>query len=361
MRTRIYSIAIMMVFGAGCETTELPERDVGNEALGVARFVVDDSASRTTVIGLDAAGSEVARLELVHGRFTLSPPFVEDYDTPEVSGRKLHVVAKGQETNWETAGYDPVLHLPAPPSGSDMLVTFLDDPHAKVVLDRWQIGFDSQAATAAGENYYTMTGSYRGNTPVHCDNQTTCGTANGKTINMCGGGAAALQADKLTQVSGTNCGLYTSSYNQQLLSQCCPAGSGNQSQAWFAQKACSVATAGNCDPDGNGSLTTADGTMTSCGCQTNTAACKACPTYPAPAPGACTTGTSGPVGSCSGASVYSLSYLYDPCNYDGVCETGESNLNCAADCCTTIVCGTRCCLEGQECGGVGGNSCVWLP
>ena len=156
-----------------CDEPELP---AGNDTLGIVRFVEEDVGDQTTLRGLDASGNEVARLDLVHGRFAVTPPFTDDYDTPEVDGRKLNVHALGQRLHWETAGFEPVLKMPAHPSSQWALAAFLADPHAKGILDRWQIGFEKFEALADGEVGY-LAGSFRGDSPQTCNGLTTCGTA----------------------------------------------------------------------------------------------------------------------------------------------------------------------------------------
>ena len=56
--------------------------------------------------------------------------------------------ALGQQLHWETAGFEPVLQMPAHPPSQWALAAFLADPHAKRILDRWQIGFEKFQALA---------------------------------------------------------------------------------------------------------------------------------------------------------------------------------------------------------------------
>src|SRR5262245_6496096 len=124
MRTERAFWVGLVVLGIGC-SEPVPS---GNAALGISEFRVEDTPTRTRVVGLDAEGLEVARLDLVHGRFALSGIFREEYGVPEVDGRKLDVTIRGEDMmTWETAGYEPTLHLPsslAPPT----LRAFLDEP-----------------------------------------------------------------------------------------------------------------------------------------------------------------------------------------------------------------------------------------
>src|SRR6188768_3145528 len=92
-------IAILCATAAGCWTGDEPALPEGNAALGITSFVQEEAGDRTTLRGLDASGDEVARLDLVHGRFA---PITSDY-TDEVDGRQLRVAALGQRMRWETA------------------------------------------------------------------------------------------------------------------------------------------------------------------------------------------------------------------------------------------------------------------
>src|SRR5688572_26664525 len=148
---------------AGCWSSgDEPALAEGNDTLGIVRFVEEEAADQTSVRGLDASGSEVARLDLVHGRFTVTPPFTEDYATSEVDGRKLNIQALSQRLHWETAGYEPVLQLPAQPASQWAIAALVADPHARRILDRWQIGFEPfQVVGPDGELSY-VSGSWRG-------------------------------------------------------------------------------------------------------------------------------------------------------------------------------------------------------
>src|SRR5690348_7982302 len=93
---------IMFTVAAGCSSSDEPALPEGNDTLGIVKFVEEELADQTTLKGLDATGNEVARLDLVHGRFTVTPPFTDEYPTSEVDGRKLNVHALGQRMHWET-------------------------------------------------------------------------------------------------------------------------------------------------------------------------------------------------------------------------------------------------------------------
>ena len=76
---------------SGSEEPALPE---GNETLGIAKFVEEEVGDQTTLRGLDASGNEIARLDLVHGHFKLTPPFADEYPTSEVDGRRLNASSR---------------------------------------------------------------------------------------------------------------------------------------------------------------------------------------------------------------------------------------------------------------------------
>jgi hypothetical protein len=85
-------LCALVCIGVGC--TSRGRVEVANTDLGIAELVTEDTADQTVVRGLDASGDEVARVELVHGRFTPSPAFADDFDTSEVDGRTLSVHVK---------------------------------------------------------------------------------------------------------------------------------------------------------------------------------------------------------------------------------------------------------------------------
>jgi hypothetical protein len=88
----------------------------GNDTLGIASFAEDEQADQITLQGLDASGNEVARLELVHGWFTLTGVFTEDYATSQVDGRKLTVNALGQRLDYRPPASTSSLAACSPPS-----------------------------------------------------------------------------------------------------------------------------------------------------------------------------------------------------------------------------------------------------
>src|SRR5690242_9837146 len=88
-------VAFVAVAGGCWSGGEEPALPDGNDSLGIVKFIEQELADQTTLRGLDASGNEVARLDLVHGHFTLTPPFTEDYNTSAVDGRKLNVNALG--------------------------------------------------------------------------------------------------------------------------------------------------------------------------------------------------------------------------------------------------------------------------
>jgi len=317
----------LLVTGACADQGGAARTLPGNEELGIAEFQLTESPTNTTLVGVDENGHEVARLDLVHGRFTLTGSFREDYTTPDVDGRQLAIVVRGEKLHWETAGYEPVRELPAPPESQWEINTFVMDPVVKLTLDRWQIGFDAGAALD-GEAAY-VTGSIRGGSPQTCNSATGCGTAYYGNVNLCGGtgGPLSYNAARVTQVAGTNCGLYTSSYNQVVVSQCCPPVSGVSDTNWYGQKACPTTSSNS----------------TSCGTRTS-GACKGCPEYPTDSRTYCTNTVAATVGSC-GSAVYPLNYQWVAC---------QPNCGQLSQCWQDDGCGGVCtdyggCFPGQGC------------
>lgn len=156
VRTTASAIFVLLCL-SGCELDDSGEADTGNVALGIERFRQEDTSQTTIVTGLDSAGAEVARMQLIHGRFDISPYFSDSNDgtSEEVDGRKLEVSLRGVPAlQWETEGYAPILKMPAHPRGAVELARFMDDPHVSSVLAHWGIGFES-AAQSDDEATYT--------------------------------------------------------------------------------------------------------------------------------------------------------------------------------------------------------------
>lgn len=260
-RVRWVDRAILGVFAAtglvACAEPAPTAVTSAADELGIARFATTDTPLQTTVIGLSADGTEIGRLELIHGVFTLTGPFRDDYDTATVDGRSLDVRVNGHAMHWEGAGYEPLLAMPAIPSSEAMLADFVTDPHVKPVLDRWQLGFES---TQADETSYLI--GYRnfaGTLVASCNGQLNCGPSLVRTgtgagtysVGTCGGGVATLTGNRITEASLTT---------EDLVSQCCPNNSGGNAYPWWGYKEC---------PKVNNS--------TSCG--TANAACKGCAVF----------------------------------------------------------------------------------
>ena len=173
----------------------------------------------------------VAEMQGLYGPFTLTGQFQDDYDTPEVDGRKLDVSVGGDRLVWETAGYGPTLQLPAHPAGHEALAAFLRDERVKPVLEARQIGFEQSQAVEAAAITYTA-GSQAGTFGTDCAGKATCGPlVRGKPANTCGGGAKAIQAIRVTRASPST---------EDLIAQCCPpiTSTGVTKRPWFGLKVC---------------------------------------------------------------------------------------------------------------------------
>jgi hypothetical protein len=258
----------------------------GNPALGIVKFEVEQTQFRSVVRGLSDSGEEVARLALVHGPFRLSRTFADGYDDPSVDGRKLEVNVLGQKLWWETAGYSPTLHLPSHPAGHEALAAFLEDPHVKPILQRWQIGFGPiEDATPRLSQGLTSPGGYTcdkffisGTNPKTCTGTTTNTTIFNQRFSMCGGSEIPAGDAFVVHQDAAHWG-----FDQSMVTQCCPdltfgpcstdADCDGPScvngvcsvPAFFAYKAC---------PD-----VTRRGNLTSCG-PLGGGTCVACPNYP---------------------------------------------------------------------------------
>jgi len=259
----------VVLFAVSCAGPDEPSALRGNAALGIADFEIDDTPTRTRVVGLDENGVVVGQLDLVHGRFALTGIFREDYETAEVVGRDLRVEIAGQQLIWQTAGFQPTLHMPAHPPGREKLAAFLDDPHVRTVLERWRIGFEPSRegalATAPGTGEIAITvsplqaappfetGAEPGDFVMDCSGATNCGRVRGFVANSCGGGGAmSEQAIRITRPAA---------YDEELIAQCCPTGAAGRPKPWFAIKVCPHSS-----------------DVSSCG--EIGVACKGCPGYP---------------------------------------------------------------------------------
>ncbi len=243
---------------AGCVETST-SKDVGNPALGIVEFKVEETDTKTSVSGLNEQGLEVARMDLVHGEFALTGPFVSDYDTAVVVGRKLDVNIQGQQLVWETAGFDPTLQMPAHPADQVYVAAFLADAHVSSILQRWEIGFRPSLASTGEVAFANISGSYDGWDAADCGGSSTCGSAHGMTINMCSTPSpiptSAWRATQVNPVGG----------DQYKIAMCCPAS--EMTPRWFSIKTCALDT-----PDfGQPSVSE---------CGSSFSACKGCPTYP---------------------------------------------------------------------------------
>ncbi len=238
------SIAVALTACTSAEDRRPQPIEVGNAALGIARFEIKDTPTLTSVVGRDESGVEVGRVELVHGRFTLSEVFAEGYADPNVDGRRLHVTVQGQEMQFETVGYAPLLRLPAHPSSQDAIAQILADPHVKPVLDHWKLGFKGAEVGEIG--YDGIIQEYASGI-VDCSFSSTCALPNGQTATACPNVQQAAAGD-----NGTD----------NVVVQCCP----NNNR--LIRKTCGAS----------------DGAVSECGdAPTGSGPCSACPFYSVPA------------------------------------------------------------------------------
>src|SRR5262245_2938193 len=144
MRDRLAYASLLVFLGScGGPTT------TAENPLGIARFEFDETDDKTTIVGWSTDGQEIARLELVHGRFVLSDWFAEGYEDRNVVGRKLNVTVLGQRMDWETEGFSPTTAIPAHPPNQWALATFLEDDHVRPTLALHGIGFQPLPEKAA--------------------------------------------------------------------------------------------------------------------------------------------------------------------------------------------------------------------
>jgi hypothetical protein len=233
------------------------EAPAAANSLGITRFTVDESADTTTVTGFNEAGTEVGRLELVHGVFELSPAFADDYPGEgQIDGRRVHVFMNGTHRfSYETKGYEPIMRLPAHPAGQRDLAAFLSDPHVKPALDRWGIGWETVSFAGDEESYVNGTdtivsgtvnefwtagghsGVALGTTPT--TNYGSPRTMGGSAVyaNTCGGSGVAptmaIRADRMRRDSNGN--LIGDGSHEWIVTQVCA-----DPNLWFGRKSCSL-------------------------------------------------------------------------------------------------------------------------
>jgi len=184
-----------VVLGVACTGTAPVTK--GSASLGIAEFQVAEAKELITIIGLDAQNQQVARLDLVHGRFVLSKEIGEPLGGTEVDGRKLNVEVHGHPLSWETMGYDDTSHMPALGSAESQLITFLADEHVRPILQKWKIGWDQVAqvdGAVSTEIPYDhqvnceIGTSYTTCTPyIDANNPSMCTLAQGVTTKACSG------------------------------------------------------------------------------------------------------------------------------------------------------------------------------
>jgi hypothetical protein len=281
----------------------------GNAELGIARFATTETADLTTVIGLDEAGGEVARLELVHGEFTVSDGFKADFDTPVVIGRALSVRVNDLTLQWETMGFEPVLEMPAhPPSQRDIGI-FLESPSVAPILARWQIGFLKGAG--GSEQAYAYDTHYMW-PPI----QTGSGTTPRGTYNVCAGSGGSAYGGRRNFGGGS----------EELVAQCCPDNK-------HAYKTCPYSP-------------TTGAASSGCGTTGATAVCKGCAEY-------------GSGSSCGMFISYDGAYQYDNYTtmtlmYTNVVAYWDQSAPFSPQC---VANGNTCPVEGNEPACCGGYCC----
>ncbi len=352
-RSYLAGFVALSALGIGCadDTARKPTEiqstssDVGNDELGITRFVVEQGATQSSVTGFDAAGNIVGRMDLVHGAFTLTPPFDEGYTDPNIEGRKLDVTVNGELMRFQTWGFD-ALELPAHPPSARDFATFLSDPSVKPILDRWALSF----AAESDELAYGSGGAVGYN---HQDVTTPTASAPLGTATSCGGNATPIRAMSYWNIAG--CG--GAEFNQKVFVQHCPAAGGR-----FSIKAC---------PAGPTIYNPATGTYmykSQCGWMPS-GPCTACPEYPVASGGIAVIEMqfNGFAGSCGGQYHFAAQWYWDEpggapdgfgCASNVGCQSGMCNMatyTCSSPWCTPD--GDWCSSDYDCCT----SSCEYVP
>ncbi len=219
----VVAVVAALLAGVGCaDDVKAPQPEArGNAALGIARFEITEGPELTTVVGLDADGAEVGRLELVHGTYTMSSVFSEQYDGPQpvVEGRRMTVNVGSQEMKYESRSFEPVMQLPAHPMSHLAIARFVEDPHVKGVLTKWKLGFEAGAGgdwmnEADPEAAYAFTARfYEAVTDIiDCSYASSCTLHQGQVAQNCNGTAHEVFAG------------YRAANTETVIVQCCPTG-----------------------------------------------------------------------------------------------------------------------------------------
>jgi hypothetical protein len=343
---------VWMLLAVGCVS---PAPTPG--PLGIVSFEVRETTDTSTVIGRDADGREVGRLDLYRGPFTLSGVFAEDHDDPYVVGRRLSVRVLDQELSWETEGFTPTMGLPAHPASHAALAAFLDDPRVKPILERSGIAFEASADPPG----YTC--DVNGTNACHCVG-TICPTLFGATPGACGGLGGSdyvfivhQRATDAYHVIPKD--LPDTHYDQSVVAQCCPYISDAQ-PAIFAKKTC---------PD-SPTCSASTPCPSTCGPVKTPGKCTACPMYPSN--GKCTMLVQDAGWSDPAAPVITVPYCGEStvrtteaqqevqklcarfawtCG-DGFCDADEDCASCPADCAPPVTS----CPADYQCGSID-NGC----
>ena len=255
---RMIVMGCVLVCASGCTDSGVEPRGVTAPA-----FEVREGASSTRVVARDAAGLEVARLELVHGLFEAS----EDVGGPGraiVDGRKLTAVVGDETLAWETIGYTDTSAMPPLPPSLAAVAAFLSDERVRPILAKWRIGWrESREGLVPRSDepeeplcdYHHA--SYAGTNPRSCARNAAgimqCAIATGTTQVCANGGTIAVAGIAVTEDAAT-WGL-----GQDIVAMCC----GNAATGSYAVKVCPHIAP---PPGGNFCGT--------CGCSVNR--CQAC-------------------------------------------------------------------------------------
>ncbi len=160
----VFTFGLAIALGAGCASGDdtSPQPEPGNAELGIERFQVVETQELTTIVGFDAAGAEIARLELTHGRFKPTGIYVEELGANERIGRKVDVRVQDRSGGYQIGNLEEsVMHMPPIPRQDAKIGVFLADPHVKPILGKWKLGWqtvDYDDETAYSFNTETIYG-----------------------------------------------------------------------------------------------------------------------------------------------------------------------------------------------------------
>ena len=142
----------------GCSEQSTTWMPASANTLGLTRIEVTESGNHAIAIGRDDAGTQIGKLELDRGRLVATA--YDEAPGTEFDGRRMAISVVDQQASWDTAGEEPLLHMPTMPQVK--LSAFVAESHVKALLARWNLGFQESPGADGGEIAYDTSYTYSG-------------------------------------------------------------------------------------------------------------------------------------------------------------------------------------------------------